>query len=152
VWWRAGPWEKARRCRRSTTPAGVDWIALGKVRAFARTVGLGIVDSPISDLVLRPVLCYMLNIEKPVKSSTLSEMTISAEQCRMARAGLGMTAAAVAAAAGVSKVTLSDFEIGKRSPHPRTLAAIRSALESAGIEFIAENGSGPGVRLRKRLS
>jgi transcriptional regulator with XRE-family HTH domain len=69
----------------------------------------------------------------------------------MARAGLGMTAAAVAAAAGVSKVTLSDFEIGKRSPHPRTLAAIRTALESAGVEFIAENGGGPGVRLRKRL-
>jgi transcriptional regulator with XRE-family HTH domain len=79
-------------------------------------------------------------------------MTISAEQCRMARAGLGMTAQAVAAAAGVSKVTLSDFEIGKRSPHPRTLAAIRTALESAGVEFIAENGGGPGVRLRKRLS
>ena len=41
-----------------------------------------------------------------------------------------------------------DFEIGKRSPHPRTLAAIRSALEAAGVEFIA-NGDGPGVRLRK---
>jgi transcriptional regulator with XRE-family HTH domain len=68
----------------------------------------------------------------------------------MARAGLGMTAEACAAAAGVSKVTLSDFEVGKRSPHPRTLAAIRAALESAGVEFIAENGGGPSVRLRKR--
>ncbi len=67
----------------------------------------------------------------------------------MALAGLGMTAEQLAAAAGVSKVTLSDFEIGKRSPHPRTLAAIRGALESAGIEFIEENGGGPGVRLRK---
>jgi len=28
--------------------------------------------------------------------------------------------------------------------------AIRRALESAGIEFIDENGGGPGVRLRKR--
>ena len=27
---------------------------------------------------------------------------------------------------------------------------IRSALESADIEFIDENGGGPGVRLRKR--
>jgi hypothetical protein len=27
---------------------------------------------------------------------------------------------------------------------------IRSALEAAGIEFIDENGGGPGVRLRKR--
>jgi hypothetical protein len=28
--------------------------------------------------------------------------------------------------------------------------AVRHALESAGVEFIDENGSGPGVRLRKR--
>jgi transcriptional regulator with XRE-family HTH domain len=83
-----------------------------------------------------------------LKYSTLSEMTISAEQCRMARAGLGITAEELAARAHISKVTLSDFEIGKRSPHPRTLAAIRSALEAAGVEFIA-NGGGPGVRLRK---
>jgi hypothetical protein len=27
---------------------------------------------------------------------------------------------------------------------------ICSALESAGVEFIDENGGGPGVRLRKR--
>jgi hypothetical protein len=27
--------------------------------------------------------------------------------------------------------------------------AVRRALESAGVEFIDENGGGPGVRLRK---
>jgi hypothetical protein len=27
--------------------------------------------------------------------------------------------------------------------------AIRRALESAGVEFIDENGGGPGLRLRK---
>jgi histone H3/H4 len=27
---------------------------------------------------------------------------------------------------------------------------VRSALEKAGVEFIAENGGGAGVRLRKR--
>jgi hypothetical protein len=30
-----------------------------------------------------------------------------------------------------------------------TLAAIRAALEAAGVIFVAENGDGPGVRLRK---
>jgi hypothetical protein len=29
--------------------------------------------------------------------------------------------------------------------------AIRRAFESAGVEFIDENGGGPGLRLRKRL-
>jgi hypothetical protein len=28
--------------------------------------------------------------------------------------------------------------------------ALRRALEAAGVEFIDENGGGPGVRLRKR--
>ena len=28
--------------------------------------------------------------------------------------------------------------------------AIRRALEDAGVEFIDENGGGPGARLRKR--
>jgi transcriptional regulator with XRE-family HTH domain len=68
----------------------------------------------------------------------------------MARAGLAMRADQLADAAKVSRVTLSDFEAGKRTPHPRTLDAIRSALEAAGVEFIAENGGGAGVRLRKR--
>lgn len=31
----------------------------------------------------------------------------------------------------------------------RDVAAIRAALESAGVDFIAENGGGPWVRLRK---
>jgi hypothetical protein len=29
-------------------------------------------------------------------------------------------------------------------------AAVRHALEAAGVEFIDENGGGSGVRLRKR--
>ena len=28
--------------------------------------------------------------------------------------------------------------------------AVRNALEVAGVEFIDENGGGPGVRLRRR--
>jgi hypothetical protein len=28
--------------------------------------------------------------------------------------------------------------------------AVRRALEAAGVEFIDENGGGPGVRLQKR--
>src|SRR5438046_7594741 len=38
---------------------------------------------------------------------------------------------------------------GRRCPEPRTVEAIQRALEVAGIEFIAENGGGPGARLRK---
>jgi hypothetical protein len=31
-----------------------------------------------------------------------------------------------------------------------TIAVIAKALEKAGVEFIAENGGGAGVRLKKR--
>jgi hypothetical protein len=45
--------------------------------------------------------------------------------------------------------TLGRLEMEEGTPQRRTLAAIRAALEAAGVEFIEENGGGPGVRLRR---
>jgi glycine cleavage system protein P-like pyridoxal-binding family len=39
---------------------------------------------------------------------------------------------------------------GALGAHTSTVSALTNALEAAGIEFIDENGGGPGVRLRKR--
>jgi len=72
------------------------------------------------------------------------------EQCRAARGLLGWSQADLSEQAFVAKQTLTDFESGKRSPYDRTLVDIRAALEKGGVEFIAENGGGPGVRLAKR--
>jgi transcriptional regulator with XRE-family HTH domain len=55
-------------------------------------------------------------------------------------------------ASKVAKKTIADFEREARVPYDRTLAAIRAALEVAGVEFIAENGGGAGVRLRKEIT
>lgn len=71
-------------------------------------------------------------------------------QCRAARALLDWTQPQLATASGVSPSTLRDFESGKRVPISNNLAAIRAALESAGVVFIDQNGHGPGVRLRDR--
>lgn len=54
----------------------------------------------------------------------------------------------LAALAKVAPATISRLEAGEELK-PRTLEAIQSALEYAGVEFIPENGGGPGVRLRK---
>jgi transcriptional regulator with XRE-family HTH domain len=62
---------------------------------------------------------------------------------------LGWGQAQLAEAASVSRMTIVDFEKGARIPHFNNLAAIRAALEAAGVDFIAENGGGAGVRLRK---
>jgi hypothetical protein len=44
-----------------------------------------------------------------------------------------------------------QLEAGAHEPSRATLDVIKRALESAGVEFIDENGGGPGVRLRKRI-
>ncbi|WP_242006360.1 helix-turn-helix domain-containing protein [Acetobacter estunensis] len=66
----------------------------------------------------------------------------------MARVGLGLGVRELAALADVSTNTITRFERGEVL-YPRTVEAIRSALEAEGVEFIAENGGGVGVRLRK---
>jgi transcriptional regulator with XRE-family HTH domain len=70
-------------------------------------------------------------------------------QCRAARAILNAEQSEVADRAGIARATVIDFEKGIRTPRPATIAAIRAALEAAGVEFIAENGGGAGVRLKK---
>jgi hypothetical protein len=42
-----------------------------------------------------------------------------------------------------------ETQPGALAAQERTIVELRNALEIAGIEFIAENGGGPGVRLRK---
>jgi len=74
---------------------------------------------------------------------------ISAAQLRAARGLLGWSQAKTASAARVGLSTVRNFETGSSTPIGNNLAAIRSALESAGVDFIAENGGGAGVRLRK---
>jgi transcriptional regulator with XRE-family HTH domain len=67
----------------------------------------------------------------------------------MARTALGLGVRELASLAQVAPGTITRFEAGAELK-PRTIQAIRHALEVAGVEFIDENGGGPGVRLRKR--
>ncbi len=66
----------------------------------------------------------------------------------MARAALKLGVRDVAAAAKVSPATVTRIE-SDQPANASTLAAIRTTLEAAGVEFIEENGGGPGVRLRR---
>ena len=73
---------------------------------------------------------------------------MNAAQCRMARAALQLGVRELAEMAKVAASTIARLEAGEELK-PRTVDAVRVALESAGIVFVAENGEGPGVRLRK---
>jgi len=67
----------------------------------------------------------------------------------MARAALNWTVRDLAAATGLHRNTITNIEVGRYAGDERTLETIEKVLERAGVEFIDENGSGPGVCLRK---
>ena len=69
------------------------------------------------------------------------------EQLRMARAALQLGVRELAALAGVTPNTISRIENG-HDAMASTLEKIRTALETEGVQFIPENGGGPGVRLK----
>ena len=74
---------------------------------------------------------------------------LTAAQCRAARALIEWSRESLAEASHVALRTIVDFERGAREPRDATLAALRRALEAAGVIFIEGNGDGPGVKLKK---
>jgi transcriptional regulator with XRE-family HTH domain len=76
---------------------------------------------------------------------------MKAVQLRMARAAIGWGVRELAEKAGVTANTVSRIELGSDAKQS-TIEAIQRALEEAGIEFIPENGGGPGARVRKEVA
>lgn len=70
-------------------------------------------------------------------------------QSRAARALIGWSQTDLANASRVSISTIRDYETEKRQPIANNLAAIRAALEAAGVQFLADGdvATGPGVSL-----
>jgi hypothetical protein len=77
---------------------------------------------------------------------------LSSAQIRAARALLRWSAQDLARASAVGVNTIRRAEVAEEriSLTAANDFAIRRALEAAGVEFIDENGGGPGVRLRHR--
>lgn len=61
-----------------------------------------------------------------------------------------MTQTELANAAGFGLSTIVDFEKERRIVSTTAQIRMLEALEGAGVEFIAENGGGAGVRLKTR--
>lgn len=76
---------------------------------------------------------------------------ISSAQLRAARAMLRWTAADLAKASRVGVATIRRVEVveGEIPITAANEAALRRALELAGIEFLDENAAGEGVRFNK---
>ena len=82
----------------------------------------------------------------------MSILKVSIRQLKAARTLIGWSQEKLAVAADVSLPTIKRLEAaeGFLGGRDTTAHKIRTALEEAGVEFIDENGGGPGVRLRKR--
>lgn len=81
-------------------------------------------------------------------------MSITGAQIRAARALVRWSAGQLAEAAKIGLMTVRRAEAtdGAVGITDANAHAIRTALEAVGVEFIAENGGGAGVRLSKPQS
>ena len=123
-------------------------------------------NRPSRSEAIRRLLNLALDSEGPIKEAgpplkvtsgmkndrkaILAPKRIAGFQIRAARAVLGWNAEDLARQSSVSLRTIRRAEISDAHTS-MTVAneqAIRRALEAAGVEFIDENGGGPGVRLR----
>jgi hypothetical protein len=77
---------------------------------------------------------------------------LTSAQIRAGRALLRWSADDLAreAALGLATIRRAEGSEGGTSMTAANDLAVRRALEAAGVEFIDENGGGPGVRLHKR--
>ena len=76
---------------------------------------------------------------------------LTSAQIRAARSLIRWSAEDLARESSLSVATIRRAELadGETSMTAANNLAVRRALEAAGVEFIDENGGGPGVRLRK---
>ena len=127
-------------------------------------------DRPSRSGAIRRLLNLALNSEKTIREavppskvpsgtkndteSIVAIRRVAGFQIRAARAVLGWSAEDLARESSVSlrtirRAELSDVRTNMTIPNEQ---AVRRALEAAGVDFIDENGGGPGVRLRNRLT
>jgi transcriptional regulator with XRE-family HTH domain len=76
---------------------------------------------------------------------------VTTRQIKAARALLAWSQADLADRSGISEPTIARLEAadGELGGREGTTERLRAAIEAAGVEFIDENGGGPGVRLKK---
>jgi hypothetical protein len=78
--------------------------------------------------------------------------SLTSSQIRAARALLRWRAEDLAreSVVGIATIRRAELADSETSMTAANDGAVRRALEMAGVEFIDENGGGPGVRLCKR--
>ena len=81
-------------------------------------------------------------------------MRLYVSQVRAARGLLGWSQNELAVASGLGISTIKRMEGSKKivRGNVENVWKLQRTLEDAGVEFIDENGGGPGVRLKDRMA
>jgi hypothetical protein len=81
----------------------------------------------------------------------MTKRALTSAQIRAARSLIRWRAVDLAkqSSVGVATIRRAELAEGATSLTAANDQAIRRAFEAAGIEFLDENGGGPGLRLRK---
>ncbi|MBK5960186.1 hypothetical protein CCR97_18540 [Rhodoplanes elegans] len=88
-----------------------------------------------------------MGTERPTSTENVDALLPA--QCRAARALLDINQQELARLADLGLSTVVDFERSRRVVSNDAIRSMRAALEGCGIEFLDENGGGPGLRLRQ---
>jgi hypothetical protein len=75
---------------------------------------------------------------------------MNALQARLARVALGLRFTDAAKLCDVAVETIRRIEINDPSVKEATIGKVRAGFEKAGVEFIDEDGGGPGVRMKPK--
>lgn len=81
---------------------------------------------------------------------TSAKAHVTGAQIRAARALVGLSAQELASLTKLSRGTIQRAELESAQTTTANTERMVEALEKAGVIFLAENGEGPGVRLRKQ--
>jgi transcriptional regulator with XRE-family HTH domain len=82
-----------------------------------------------------------------------SMVLATAAQIRAARGLIGWSQTQLAMTAGLSLMTVKRFETQNGvKVSSDAIEKMMSALEGVGVIFIAKNGDGPGVRIKKEFA
>jgi transcriptional regulator with XRE-family HTH domain len=92
---------------------------------------------------------FMVGSKSGVELATEAAMTVTGAQVKAARDLLGWSQIKLTLASGIDGGAIRRFETGKRLPPRAVGLTLSRTLKSAGVIFTAENGDGPGVKLRK---
>src|SRR5262245_45655408 len=93
----------------------------------------------------------IFSISYNILAVNMPRKPLTSGQIRAARAFLRWRAEDLAreSEVGVATIRRAELAANETSMNAPNDLSVRRTLEAAGVEFIDENGGGPGVRLRK---